>query len=98
MLRIFCPHCVETREENEFHCHGQGHLARPADPDACSDEQWGRYLYFRENPRGLHHELWAHTAGCRKFFNVTRNTQSYEILESYPIGQLPSAKPSGGAR
>lgn len=90
MFRIFCPHCAETREETEFHYAGQAHLARPEDPDACCDQQWGEYLYFRKNTRGLHHELWVHAAGCRKFFNMTRNTQSYEITESYLIGQQPS--------
>lgn len=92
MLKVFCPHCAESREEAEFHCFGQAHLARPADPDNCTDEQWGNYLYFRKNPRGIHQELWVHAAGCRKFFNITRDTQSYQIMESYRIGQTPSVK------
>ena len=46
-------------------------------------------LFFRKNPRGLHHEQWFHAVGCRKFFNVTRDTVSYEILETYKPGQQP---------
>jgi sarcosine oxidase, subunit delta len=89
MFLIYCPYCEEHREEEEFHAKGQAHIARPADPEACSDEQWGDYLFFRDNPRGIHHELWVHAVGCRKFFNITRNTVSYEILETYKIGESP---------
>jgi sarcosine oxidase, subunit delta len=89
MFLIYCPYCEEHREEEEFHPKGQAHIARPADPEACSDEQWGDYLFFRDNPRGIHHELWVHAVGCRKFFNITRNTVTYEILETYRIGEQP---------
>ncbi|HDJ1440294.1 TPA: sarcosine oxidase subunit delta [Serratia rubidaea] len=89
MLHIWCPWCGEHREEEEFHPKGQAHIVRPADPDACSDEEWGEYLFFRDNPRGVHRELWVHAAGCRKYFNVARNTVSYEILETYRIGEQP---------
>ncbi len=87
MFLIYCPHCQEHREEPEFHASGEAHLARPADPDACTDEQWGEYLYFRKNPRGLHRELWVHSAGCRKFFNILRDTQTYQIHGSYKVGE-----------
>ncbi|HSG03007.1 MAG TPA: sarcosine oxidase subunit delta [Marinobacterium sp.] len=97
MLHIYCPHCCEYREEEEFHVKGQAHLARPLDPDACSDKEWGEYLYFRKNPRGLHHELWVHAAGCRKFFNVTRDTVSYEIKEVYLVGEKPSVVAHSGS-
>jgi sarcosine oxidase subunit delta len=58
MLHIFCPHCGELRSEEEFHASGQAHIPRPLDPNACTDEEWGDYMFFRDNPRGLHHELW----------------------------------------
>ena len=58
--------------------------------EECSDEEWGDYLFFRDNPRGVHHEMWVHAVGCRKFFNVTRHTVSYEILETYKMGEQPS--------
>ncbi len=89
MLKIHCPHCQETREEEEFHYSGQAHIARPADPDSCSDEDWGNYLYFRKNPRGRHMEMWVHAAGCRKFFNVVRDTVTYEVEQTYLIGHVP---------
>ncbi len=90
MFVIYCPYCEEHREEEEFHASGEAHLARPLDPDNCSDKEWGDFLYFRQNPRGIHKELWQHTAGCRKFFNITRNTVSYEILDTYKVGETSS--------
>ncbi len=86
MFLLYCPHCEEHREEEEFHASGQAHLARPTDPDNCTDVEWGEFLYFRKNPKGLHRELWHHSAGCRKYFNVLRNTASYEIIGSYKVG------------
>ena len=87
MFLIHCPHCGESRAEEEFHAAGQAHILRPADPAACSDAEWGDYLYFRDNPRGPHRELWVHAAGCRKHFNLARDTATYEILGSYRVGE-----------
>ncbi len=89
MLHIFCPHCGELRSEEEFHASGQAPLPRPLYPGRFTDAEWGDSLFFRDNPRGLHHELWNHVAGCRQFFNATRNTVTYEILETYLIGSKP---------
>jgi sarcosine oxidase subunit delta len=97
MFYIYCPYCGEHREEEEFHPKGQAHLSRPENPDECSDEEWGDFLYFRDNPRGLHHEIWVHAIGCRKFFNVTRDTQTYEIKESYLMGESPGVNQSSVA-
>ncbi|SEF63036.1 sarcosine oxidase subunit delta [Marinobacterium lutimaris] len=95
MLHIYCPHCEELREEEEFHCSGEAHIARPLDPDNCTDAEWGEYIFFRKNPRGIQHEMWYHTTGCRKFFNVTRDTQTYEIKEVYKIGEQPKVVAEG---
>jgi len=87
MFLIHCPYCDEHREEEEFHASGQAHLPRPKDPDSMSDDEWGEYLNYRKNPRGTHRELWHHTAGCGKFFNVLRDTVSYKIYGSYKSGE-----------
>jgi len=89
MLQIYCPHCRENREEEEFSYSGEGHIVRPLNPEALSDKDWGDYLFFRKNPRGLHHEMWYHAVGCGRYFYVTRDTLSYEILESYVVGEKP---------
>ena len=62
MLHIFCPHCGELRSEEEFHAAGQAHIPRPLDPNACTDEQWGDYLFMRKNPKGQHFEQWLHSS------------------------------------
>jgi sarcosine oxidase subunit delta len=79
MLLIACPWCGE-REELEFHYGGQAHVAYPADPSALSDGEWGEYLFVRDNPKGPFAERWSHAAGCRRWFNVVRDTVTHEIL------------------
>ena len=37
------------------------------------------YLYLRDNPAGLHRELWYHEQGDRSWLVVTRNTLTHEI-------------------
>lgn len=87
MFLIHCPYCGEHREEDEFYAVGQAHLPRPLEPELLTDEQWGNYLYFRKNLRGEIRELWMHAAGCRKYFNIARNSQTYEIYATYKIGE-----------
>ncbi len=94
MLLIYCPYCEETRDEDEFSYQGEAHITRPLEPENLSDTEWGDYLFFRTNPRGLHHEMWQHTVGCRKYFNMTRHTVSYEILETYRIGEQATVAPA----
>jgi len=91
MLLIKCPWCGE-RDESEFSYAGEAHIARPLDTEKLSDEQWADYLFMRKNPKGLHREQWSHVAGCRRFFNVERDTLTYNISGSYKIGEQP---PSG---
>ena len=88
MLMIDCPYCG-LRTETEFSYGGQAHVAYPADPAALSDEEWAQYLFYRENPKGSFYERWAHTAGCRKWFNAVRDTRTYEITSTY-IGDGPA--------
>jgi heterotetrameric sarcosine oxidase delta subunit len=89
MLRITCPWCG-TRDQLEFTCGGEGHVIRPPDPAAVSDEEWADYLFYRQNPRGVHCERWVHAHGCRQWFNVARDTVTHEILEVYRMGEQPS--------
>ena len=90
MLHIYCPYCEEMREEEEFSYAGEAHIVRPLDPESLTDAQWADYVFFRTNPRGLHHEMWNHAAGCRRYFNATRDTRTYVIHETYKMGEQPS--------
>jgi sarcosine oxidase subunit delta len=86
MILISCPNCG-PRDETEFHYGGQAHVAYPEDPNALSDEEWGRYLFYRENPKGLFAERWVHSSGCRKWFNAVRDTATYRIAAVYRMGE-----------
>ena len=81
MLLISCPNCGE-RAETEFAYGGEAGIARPKDPSALSDAAWADYLFMRINPRGAHKELWNHAQGCRRWFEVERDTVTYDILAS----------------
>src|SRR3546814_5814530 len=85
MLLIACPHCG-PRAETEFHCGGEAHIERPKDPASLSDAEWAEFVFLRDNPKGLLFERWHHTQGCRRWFNVARDTVTYAILAVYPMG------------
>jgi len=87
MFVLFCPHCREKREEEEFGYGGEAFRVRPAAPEAVDDEAWGDYLFMRNNPKGWHWELWTHTTGCRKFFVVKRNTATNAIAGSWTLAE-----------
>ncbi|MDR7303847.1 sarcosine oxidase subunit delta [Haloactinomyces albus] len=78
MMLIPCPWCG-PRNEIEFHYGGQAEVRYPVDPQAVSDEDWARFLFFRDNPKGMFTERWSHAAGCRRWFTVRRDTVTNEI-------------------
>ncbi|MGW1273453.1 sarcosine oxidase subunit delta, partial [Streptomyces sp. NPDC002491] len=86
MLLITCPWCG-PRDEAEFHYGGQAHVAYPETPSALTDEEWARYLFFRDNTKGPFAERWSHAAGCRRWFNAVRDTSTNEILSVYRSGE-----------
>ena len=88
MLLINCPFCG-PREQTEFGYHGEAHIARPSNPDSVGDAEWGDYLFFRANPKGIHRERWSHDFGCRRWFNMARDTVSGEIVGVYLHGEKP---------
>ena len=90
MMLIPCPYCG-PRDVTEFTYGGDATVRRPREPDALSDEQWAQYVYLRDNPRGAHDELWQHTAGCRRWIALRRNTLTHEVMAAASPGQLPAA-------
>ncbi|MFQ5970976.1 MAG: sarcosine oxidase subunit delta [Alphaproteobacteria bacterium] len=88
MLLIPCPWCG-PRDESEFRYGGEAHIARPLSPDELSDAEWADYLFMRTNPKGHHLERWAHSHGCRRWFNVKRSTITHEIVAVYKMGEDP---------
>ena len=79
MVLLNCPWCG-PRAQSEFTYGGDASLRRPA-PEA-STEEWFAYVYLRDNPKGLHDELWQHSAGCRSWIKVRRDTRTHDVPES----------------
>lgn len=95
MLLISCPNCG-PRDETEFHYGGQAHIAYPESPNDLTDREWAEYLFYRENTKGTFAERWVHSTGCRQWFNMLRDTVSYDIHSIYAMGQpRPDLKTSG---
>ncbi|HMK84776.1 MAG TPA: sarcosine oxidase subunit delta [Steroidobacteraceae bacterium] len=86
MMQIPCIYCG-PRDESEFVCAGASHIARPG-LDA-SDQAWGEYLFFRDNPKGLLLERWRHVYGCGVWFNIARDTVTHEISSVYAMAEPP---------
>jgi heterotetrameric sarcosine oxidase delta subunit len=94
MLLIPCPWCG-NRDEVEFRYGGEAHIPR-ADP-GVDDAAWADYLYMRDNPKGVLAERWVHQAGCRRWFNLLRDTASHRIIAVYRIGERrPGPSDFGG--
>jgi sarcosine oxidase subunit delta len=96
MLLIECPWCG-PRAQTEFSYGGEAYIARPVDTDALSDAQWADYLFMRTNSRGPHSEQWVHTYGCRRWFNVRRDTVTYAFLDGEESKAGPMEKRRGGS-
>jgi sarcosine oxidase, subunit delta len=79
MLLIPCPWCGE-RDEIEFSYGGQAGVSYPSEPAALTDHEWGEWLFVRDNPKGRFAERWVHTHGCRRWFDLGRDTGTHEIV------------------
>ncbi len=88
MLLIPCPYCG-PRSEEEFSYGNEAHIARPKQPDKLNDAQWAEFVFMRSNTKGVFLERWMHAQGCRRWFNVARDTVSYDILAVYEMGAPP---------
>ncbi|SMR72957.1 sarcosine oxidase subunit delta [Aliiroseovarius halocynthiae] len=70
------------RDAQEFTYLGDAALIQRPDWQADdAADQFHEYLYLRDNPAGLHRELWFHEAGDRSWLVVTRNTVTHEITD-----------------
>ena len=90
MLLIHCPYCEEERPELEFRHAGEAHIARPTNMAEISDDEFAKFFFYRDNPKGLTFERWRHMHGCARFFNAVRDTVSDRFVMTYKAGE---AKP-----
>jgi heterotetrameric sarcosine oxidase delta subunit len=73
-LQVPCPHCG-WRPFPEFTFGGE---LRPIEARDL-DEDFER-VYLRENTAGEQEERWFHAAGCRRWFQIRRDTVTNRIV------------------
>jgi sarcosine oxidase subunit delta len=68
------------RDSAEFSYLGDAKLIeRPDWESETAAQDFYEYAYLRDNPAGIHRELWFHEGGDRSYLVVTRNTLTHEI-------------------
>lgn len=79
---MLIPHpLLGLRDASEFTYLGDACLMNRPDPLAeTAEADFCDYVFLRDNPAGLHKELWFHEQGDRSWLVVTRNTLTHEIL------------------
>ncbi len=80
---MIIPHpLLGPRDAQEFTYMGDAALIdRPDGMAEGAAEAFDTYLHARDNPAGLHRELWYHEAGDRSWLVVTRDTRTHEITQ-----------------
>lgn len=93
-FHILCPNCG-ARPVSEFGYSGE--VRPPAEAAATEREEIER-LWLRRNVSGPQRERWFHTAGCRRYVTLTRDTRDNAIL-SQPgdTADGPGAETTGAA-
>jgi methylglutamate dehydrogenase subunit B len=82
-MRIPCPHCG-PRPHDEFTYYGDATVRRPPAVGPDAEAVFYDYVYVRDNPFGLHRELWFHQGGCHEWLVVERDTRNHEIAGAVP--------------
>jgi sarcosine oxidase subunit delta len=79
---MLIPHpLLGLRDASEFTYLGDASLLnRPDGMASDAAAQFHDYVYLRDNPAGVHQELWFHEQGDRSWLVVTRDTTTHEIL------------------
>lgn len=75
-FRIECPNCG-TRPYTEFACDGEVKRPPRGGEDVHADD-FDR-VWMRENVAGLQRERWFHSAGCRRWLTVERDTLTNDV-------------------
>ena len=90
MIRIPCPFCG-PRNSTEFAHVGEAG-GRP-DVTTVTRQEWRAYLYVHDNPLGWVRETWFHRAGCRRYLEAERHTDTNEVRWARPVGWRDSERP-----
>lgn len=87
MLLIRCPYCEADLPELEFAGAGEAHIARPENLAEISDADFEKFLFIRDNSKGIVFERWRHIHGCGRFFNAARHSVSDKFVMTYKAGE-----------
>ena len=69
------------RDSAEFTYLGDASLIhRPDWQSSDALQNFTEYGYLRDNPAGVHRELWFHEGGDRSWLVVTRDTTTHDII------------------
>lgn len=81
---MLIPHpLLGLRDAQEFVYLGDASLMHRPDWQAeNAAEAFHDYIYLRDNPAGVHQELWFHEQGDRSWLVVTRDTRTHEIIKA----------------
>lgn len=70
------------RDAAEFVYLGDASLINRPDPESpTAGDDFHEYMHLRQNPAGVHRELWYHEQGDRSWLVVTRNTLTHAIVQ-----------------
>jgi len=82
-MRVRCPYCGD-RPIDEFVQLGAADPVRP--PADAGLDAFVDYVYLRDNPAGIHRELFQHLAGCRALLAIRRDTRTHDITSVEVLG------------
>ena len=84
-LRIGCPHCG-VRAVEEF-IYGE----IPITPDTLTgdDERDVDRAFMHTNAEGIVTERWFHTAGCRRWLTIQRDTRTNDMGTGLHLWKTP---------
>jgi sarcosine oxidase subunit delta len=80
------------RDSAEFTYLGDATLIDRPHPETATAADFHAYGYPRDNPAGLHRELWFHESGDRSWLVVTRDTTTHEITNVELASDVARAK------
>ena len=86
MLLISCPNCGPATRPSSTTA-ARPTCAYPENPAELTDREWAEFLFYRDNTKGAFAERWLHSTGCRQWFNMLRDTVTYDIQAVYPMGR-----------
>ena len=68
-----------------------GEVSHMPDATKGTDREWADYIFIENNTKGIIKEWWLHAA-TSYWFIAERNTETDEIIKTYPANKLFNKK------